>query len=144
MQYRPGFLPSGDPRKWNLFRNYLRHQDIYLSRRPGEVVIKIAGSDAGGKAICFPKAYNGVRRIEWGNGVSWEFDDFKWLRRRGRFSRTFLFESAGKTLVRSRVVFIRTPGKKNKADFDSAYAEARKKKPSPTMEAALTRLLSYR
>ncbi len=149
-EYKPGFMPDGDPQTWNVKENYLRHDDIYLSRLAQGVAITVQGSDDPNnqKAVYFDKSLHGLDRIEWrSNNVAtaWNFDQFTRRQGEGFFPSKATFESGGLVLISSEVQSVRHLKDKQLFEFKNSWkAASRAPAPTGTAATALKTLLSYR
>lgn len=148
-QFKPGFTPEGDPQTWAIKDNYLRHDDIYLSRLPQGISIAVQGTDEAGnqKIVYFDRSLHGLSRLEWRqNGVvtAWNFETFSRRQGDGFYPAHATFESGGAVLVSTDVQSVRHLKDKQLADFNNTFKSAHPGSPSSTVSAALKALLSYR
>ncbi len=149
-EFKPGFTPEGDPQTWNMKENYLRHDDIFLSRLPQGIAISVQGTDEAGnqKIVYFDRSLHGLDRLEWrqsGVVTAWNFEQFVRRQNEGFFPMKAMFESGGNVLVTTEVQSVRHLRDKQLAEFKNSWkASARTATPSAEVATALKALLSYR
>lgn len=149
-QFRPGFMPQGDPQTWNLKENYFRHDDMYLTRFSGGVAVVVQGlNDSGNvRSVSFDRAEKGLVALQWKQGdqtVEWDLDQFSGKPTEGYYPRRLTFGRNGTTVVQSELFGVRKINDKQIYEFRQTWKQASKTyTESPALENALKILLSYR
>jgi hypothetical protein len=150
-QFKPGFMPQGDPQTWNLKENYLRHEDIFLARLPAGIAIAVQGlsEPTASHTVFFDQALKGILRFEWKQGdqvAAWDFDQFSGKASDGFLPRRLRFERNGTVMVQSELVGSRKLKDKQLYEFKNTWKQAMSRGYSPTntVEGALKTLLNNR
>lgn len=147
LQFKPNFDPKGDPATWALKDNYLRHDDIFLTRLDSLFAIQVVGLNEGDtlRSVYFDQRLRGLLRVDWKDA--------------GQLSQWNLFPGGGDFSVPKRMEFLvnnssvattelshRTLKEKQLNDFRAEWKTLAAKTPaiSPELEGALRALLSYR
>ena len=154
-QYKPGFIPTGDPQTWNMPENYMKHSDIFLSRLSRGIAVAVVGmQDAANRRSVFfdlPKKgsehVDGVYRLEWKEDnqvVAWNFDTFV-KSGDGFYPRHGSFEVGGVELINTQVLAWRALRDKALSDSRNQWKALPRGSSLPaSVEAGLKLLLSYR
>lgn len=149
-QYKPGFNPSGDPQTWGTKENYLRHDDIFLTRLPA-VAIAIRGYQEGNTArsVFFDQGLKGMLRLEWKDNdvvAGWNFEAFS----KSPWDKALLPKRAQLEINKTSIIMtdvVAVRALKDRALFEakSTWKGAAKNVPSnQNVDAALKLLVSYR
>jgi hypothetical protein len=153
LEYKPGFIPNGDPALWNLRQNYLRHDDIFLQRLQDnltDISIAVQGTHEGTtlRAVYFDRSFKGISRLEWRDGdqwFGWDFEGFARFSADGIYPRRLSFGVQGVEAISSQLVSWRPVRDRQLSEFKSNWKQvARGIGSLASAEPALKLLLSYR
>jgi hypothetical protein len=153
LEYKPGFIPSGDPAQWNLRQNYLRHDDIFLQRLQDnltDISIAVQGTHDGTslRAIYLDRSFKGISRLEWRDGdqwFGWDFEGFARFASDGLYPRRLSFGVQGVEAISSQLVSWRVVRDRQLSELKSNWKQvARGIGSLASAEPALKLLLSYR
>jgi len=148
-QYKPSFVPEGDPAQWNLNDNYLIQPHLFFARTPFGPSIIAVGLEEGSnrRAVFFEKDSLILSRIEWKNDkevTSWNFGNPQKLPQDGVFPREMFFQVEDKEIVKTSLVSRNALEERSKKQWLAKHASSSKGSLNPTVEEALKILLSYR
>lgn len=155
-QYKPGYIPTGDPQTWNLRENYMRHPDIFLQRLPKGIAVSVVGvEDSNNRRAVFfdyPKKGNerveGILRLEWkeeNQVAGWNFDQFSRSGSDGWYPRHASFDVGGVEMINTQILAWRSIKERALNDSRNQWKAMPRATALPSnVEAALKLLLSYR
>ena len=150
LQYKPGYLPVGDPKTWDTKNNILLHDDVFLVRSGKEFGIAYMGMNEGEqkRTVVVAKNGRGIQRLEWGvtgETAFWEFSGFTSQPILGRLPRTFALAVNGIERVRSTVVSARPTKRDALATARLAAKQpSAQQPPSSQLEEAVRLIVRYR
>lgn len=148
-QFKPGYVPTGDPQTWEIRENYLRHSDIFLQRMPSGIAIAVVGFEEGAvrKAVFFDRSLKGIRRFEWRDNqetYGWAMDGYAPFAAGGVHPRRLFLEANGGEVISSDVQAVRLANGRALSDFKTAWRQAQRQELASNAEGILKLMLSFR
>jgi len=149
LQYKPGFVPTGDPQTWDLMANYLTHGNVFLVRTKAGPALGIQGisEPKSQRLVVFDLDGAGLRGLYWqagGNGISWQVLSTTKLKGMGVLPKTLWLEMGGRPVIQSELIQAHAVAQSEARDFVSQIQRSEKVGLSGDSHEALVLLTSYR
>lgn len=148
LEFRPGSSFEGDPGTWDIKGNYIRHDDVFLTRLNSGVGVQVVGySDQGTKrSVVFGREIGLLRRLEWidaQESYAWNFSAPFRSALGSYLPKALSFEMNGVERISSELLSARPISDKAVNNLRTV-ARQTARGTNPLVDSALGLLLSFR